>query len=164
MRLHRGFGALSKALAAAAKAHYGRNLVSLVLFGSAARGTARFDSDLDFLVVAERLPRGRMRRVADFAPVEEALAPLLERLASQGFAPSLSPVFKTVEEARAGSPLFLDMVEDGVILHDRGGFFAGRLGQLRARLRELGAKRVHRGNAWYWDLKPDYRPGTVVVL
>jgi hypothetical protein len=26
------------------------------------------------------------------------------------------------------------------------------------------AKRVWKGSAWYWDLKPDYRPGDVIEL
>jgi hypothetical protein len=38
------------------------------------------------------------------------------------------------------------------------------LEKLRKRLTELGAKRVWRGNAWYWILKPDLRPGEVFEL
>jgi predicted nucleotidyltransferase len=43
--------------------HYGARLVSLVVFGSIGRGTARPDSDVDLLIVAENLPDGRMARV-----------------------------------------------------------------------------------------------------
>jgi len=39
-----------------------------------------------------------------------------------------------------------------------------KLERLRARLAVLGARRIRRGNAWYWDLKPDYRPGDVFSL
>ena len=56
------------------------------------------------------------------------------------------------------------MVEDARILHDANGFLAARLDRLRARLRELGARRIWRGNAWYWELKPDLRPGEVFSL
>ena len=76
----------------------------------------------------------------------------------------LSPILKTPEQATAGSPLFLDMVEDARILYDRNGFFAQRLSRLRNRLIELGSKRIWRGNTWYWDLKPDFRPGEVFEL
>jgi hypothetical protein len=31
-------------------------------------------------------------------------------------------------------------------------------------LEQLGARRIWRGNAWFWDLKPDYRPGEVFEL
>src|SRR3972149_2568376 len=64
-----------------------------------------------------------------------------------GPAAPLSPILKTPEEAAAGSPLFLDMVEDAKILYDEGGFFAAVLARLRARLRQLGPARTRRGRA-----------------
>jgi predicted nucleotidyltransferase len=50
------FEELARALATACHEVYGPRLVSLAIFGSVARGTARPDSDLDFLIVAEGLP------------------------------------------------------------------------------------------------------------
>lgn len=144
--------------------HYGGRLVSLVVYGSVGRGTMRPDSDIDLLIVADDLPSGRIPRVDDFAAVENRLAPLLERFRREGVATEFSPVFKTPEEATRLSPLFLDMVDDAVILHDRGGFFAGVLDRLRSRLATLGSRRIWRGNAWYWDLKPDYKPGEIFEL
>ena len=44
------------------------------------------------------------------------------------------------------------------------GFLAEYLTRLQARLRELGARRIRRGNAWYWELKPDLKPGEVFTL
>lgn len=136
---------------------YGERLITVAIFGSAGRGTARPDSDLDFLLIVDPLPDGRMPRVEEF---EEAERRLRERLP----VPFLSPIFKTREEAERGSPLFLDMTEDARILFDRDGFFAARLDRLRERLRELGSRRIWLGNAWYWDLKPDYRPGEVFEI
>jgi len=56
------------------------------------------------------------------------------------------------------------MVDDALILYDKNNFFSKRLGRLRNRLNELGAKRVWRGNTWHWVLKPDYKPGDVIEL
>jgi hypothetical protein len=56
------------------------------------------------------------------------------------------------------------MVEDARIVHDPDGFLAGYLERFRARLAELGARRIWRGNAWYWDLKPDFKPGEIIEL
>lgn len=53
------------------RAFYGDRLVSLVVFGSVARGTYREDSDLDVLIIAERLPLGRMKRVEEFSSIEK---------------------------------------------------------------------------------------------
>jgi hypothetical protein len=52
--------------------------------------------------------------------------------------------------------LFLDMLDDSKILFERDGFFRQEMSSLRERLARLGAKRIWKGNAWYWDLKPDY--------
>jgi uncharacterized protein len=162
--LKEGFQELQNALIQAAARHYGSRFVSLVLYGSAARGTQRFDSDLDFLVVAEDLPVGRLRRVEDFEAVESDLLPLLDRLGTMGFRTALSPVFKTRQEALRGSPLFLDMADEAIILFDRDDFFLQVLNRLRERLAILGARRVWRGNAWYWDLKPDFQAGEVFEI
>lgn len=144
--------------------HYGSRLVACAVFGSVGRGTPRQDSDIDLLIVARDLPRGRLRRVEEFLPVEAAIEPDLKAAVPVGAAIVLSPVFKTPEEFEAGSPLFLDMVEDARILFDPDGFLSRCLEGLRARLQKLGARRIRRGNAWYWDLKPDLKPGEVFTL
>lgn len=146
------------------KSFYGNRLVSFVVFGSVARETYRFNSDIDLLIIAENLPKGRMKRVAEFSAVEDRIEPFLESLKKKGIDTFISSVFKTPQEAELGSPLFLDMVEDARILYDKSEFFSKRLERLRKRLRELGAKRVWKGNIWHWVLKPDYQPGEVIEL
>jgi hypothetical protein len=85
-----------------------------------------------------------MTRVEEFLPVEARLTPVLGAHTTAPIV--ISPVFKTPEEVEAGSPLF------------------GYLEHLRARLRELGARRIRRGDAWYWELKPDLKPSEVFTL
>lgn len=148
----------------ACRSHYRERLVSLAVFGSVGRGTPRPDSDVDLLVVADPLPDGRLARVDDFRLVEAALAPHRLAMRRAGLHTSLSPVLKTPAEIRRGSPLLFDMTSDARCLYDRETFFAGALGRTRARLEALGARRMWRGNAWVWDLKPDFRPGEVFEL
>lgn len=107
----------------------------------------RHDSDVDLLIIAQDLPRGRMNRVTEFEAVEAAVAGEAEQARRQGVHTELSPILKTPEEAMAGSPLFLDMIDDARILYDRDGFFARRLALLRERPPQLGIKRLWRGNA-----------------
>jgi predicted nucleotidyltransferase len=149
---------------AACEAHYGPRLVALAVFGSVGRGTPQPDSDVDLLVVAEGLPSGRLPRMAEFRAVEMAVGPRLAEAARAGLHPSLAPIIKTPAEVLAGSPLFLDMTEDARILYDRDGFLQRALADLKARLERLGARRIWRGSAWYWDLKPDYTPGEVFEI
>jgi predicted nucleotidyltransferase len=146
------------------KSYYKKRLVSVVIFGSVARGTFGFDSDLDVLIIARRLPRGRMRRAKEFEIVEKKLDPFLKSLSDAGINTFLSVVFKTPAEAQKGSPLFLDMVEDARILFDQEGFFANILETLRGKLKKLGAKRVWKANSWYWILNPNLKPGEIIEL
>lgn len=162
--LKEAFDELLNRLLSAIQSCYGERLVTVAVFGSVGRGVMRHDSDVDLLIIARDLPRGRIKRVEEFEVVEEALAEFFHDLDGRGIHTALSPVFKTPEEVLPGSPLFLDMVEDARLLFDRDRFFARALDRLRARLAELGAKRIWRGNAWYWDLKPDYKPGEVFEL
>jgi predicted nucleotidyltransferase len=148
----------------ACRQHYGRRLVSVAVFGSVGRGTPRPDSDVDLLIVAEDLPPGRVARIADFRAVEDAVVLALVEIGAGEVRPFLSPVFKTPAEVEHGSPLFLDMTEDVQYLHDRDDFLRRALDKLRTRLERLGARRIWRGSAWYWDLKPDYRPGEIFDL
>lgn len=143
---------------------YGPRLVSLAAFGSVGRGTPGPNSDIDLLIVAEDLPQGRVKRAVEFQQVERLLSEPLRQARQLGLNAELSPVLKTSAEVEQGSALLLDMIEDARILHDKGGFLRRSLSELRARLQKLGARRVWRGQAWYWDLKPDYRPGEVFEL
>ena len=61
-------------------AYYGERLISVVLFGSVARETQRFDSDIDLLIIALGLPSGRMKRVKEFSIVEDHLESFIQFL------------------------------------------------------------------------------------
>jgi len=148
----------------ACRNHYGDRLVSLLAFGSVGRKTPRPDSDIDLLIVAEDLPKGRLPRVQEFDRIEADLSQALEQAAQAGVRMELSPVFKTPDEVERGSLLFLDMIYDRNILYDRDNFMQNALSRFESRLKELGANRIWSGNAWYWDLKPDFRPGEVFEI
>jgi predicted nucleotidyltransferase len=136
---------------------FGENLVSVVLFGSRARGETRPESDVDLLVVVRGLPRRRFERYSGL--------PDLAREVSAAFAQAVAPILLTPEEAQRVKPYYLGMLSGHEILHDRDGFFAGVLDRLRQRLAELGSRRhVDRDGHEYWDLKPDWKPGDVVRL
>lgn len=135
-------------------------LICLVLFGSVARGQARPSSDVDLLVVADGFPRS----------LRDRRRPLLEsweRIRAARDFPHVTwnLVTKSPEEAKTHSPLYLDMVEDGILLLDRAGFFEAVLSRMRARMRALGSRRIQLDDgSWYWDLKPDFRFGDVVEI
>jgi len=162
--MHAQFDLLIARLVDACRAHYGARLVAVAVFGSAGRGAARPDSDVDLLIVADSLPNGRVARARDFDAVEDAVRGQIKEARAVGLSAFVSPVFKTPGEIDQGSPLLLDMIDDARLLYDRAGFLRGALTRFKARLSALGAKRIWKGNAWVWDLKPDYTPGEVFEL
>lgn len=136
---------------------FGPHLISVVVFGSWARGEARAESDLDLLVVARGLPASRLDR--------QGILFRLARAISEEFADMVMPVLLTPEEALRVKPFYLGMLSGHEVLWDVEGFFGGVLDRLRARLAELGARRyVDEEGYEFWDLKPDWKPGDVVVL
>jgi hypothetical protein len=136
---------------------FGDRLVSVVLFGSRARGQAKAESDVDLLVVIRGLPRNRSERYKGFRDIARAVA--------DDFANLLALILATPEEAVNVKPYYLGMLSGHEILCDRDGFFASVLERLRRRLQELGSRRhVDPDGYEYWDLKPDWKPGDVVEL
>lgn len=158
------FSGILDALPTAARQVYGERLLSLVLFGSVARGTMRPDSDIDLLVVAEPLPEDRFGRVREFEAVEARLAPQFAAARTADVNTFLSPIFKTRAELAEGSFVFLDLPDEGRILHDPQAVAATYLASLKARLAAQGARRIDFGGGHYWLLQPDAPPGTPIPL
>jgi predicted nucleotidyltransferase len=143
----------------ALKDNLGEKLVSIILYGSTARGDVSEDSDIDLLIVLESLPESRLERLRILDDVEKELKSVENEYNIKIF---FSPILKTVDEARKITPLYLDVVEDGIILFDRDDFMKKTIDRVRARLRELGARRIWRGRRWYWMLKPEVKVGEVL--
>jgi len=155
---------LAKKFAHRLQVAWGENLVSVVLYGSVARSECHKDSDVDLLVIAEKLPKSRLERTRLLLQQRETLRDEVLSLEERGYHPRLSCIAKTREEAEYHSPLYLDMTEDALILYDKGAFFQGVLDEMRARMREYGSRRIWLEGGWYWDLKPDYKYGDIIEI
>lgn len=162
--IRRLFSELLDRLAGEVTEIYGNRLVTLAVFGSVGRGTPGPNSDVDVLLVANPLPNGRMKRLQEFAAVEERLEDYLRALKTEGIDTYIAPLFKTPGEVALGSPIFFDMVDGVRILYDKEDFFNQYLRELKAKLENLGAHKVRYRGAWYWDLKPDFKKGEVIEL
>ena len=149
-----------------AKEKLGGNLVSMILYGSVARGDASQDSDVDVCLVCRKLPQSHLKRSRLFRGIREELRKRRSylMLREKGALAEISPIFFTTEEIRNTKPIFLDMVDDGEILTDDG-TLQNKLEQVRRRMRELGSKKIYLDDgSWFWQLKPDIKLGEVLTL
>jgi len=162
--LREPYKTIIRALLKALKNTLGDKLVSLVVFGSVARGEARKDSDIDLLIIAQDLPKSKLARQDLFMKIEEKITNMLEELEKEGYYIDFSPILKTPKEALRLSPLYLDMVDDAVIVFDKNSFFEKILKRLNEKLKALGAQRVRLGKKWYWRLKEKYKLGEVISI
>lgn len=145
---------------------FGERVRSLLVFGSVARGTARPDSDVDVCVVIRELPVSRYRRHQLVGPVLERLRHSLvyKELTQRGYTPDVAAILYTPEEFQETKPIFLDLVEEAVMLLDDG-TVRGKFDQLRARMDALGSRKIMLDDGtYYWVLKPGLRFGEVVEL
>lgn len=141
-------------------------LISIVLFGSVARGEAGEGSDIDILIIVKNF-KGLRSRFEIFNEIEKGLRTSEEyrALKEKKLGTLISPIPLTMEEIKRNPPILLDLVIDGVILYDRDNFMKDKIKHLRNELEKRGAKRIFLGNGkWYWDLKPDYKLGDVVEI
>ncbi len=121
---------------------FGECLVTVVLFGSQARGAARPDSDHDLFVVTEDLLQDPLARSRT---VRTALMPVLDRLPGPiGF------VAKTPVEVQARlTALLLDICTEGVCLYGVSYFESLRQKALSA-LRQSGLRHRRMGDSLMW--------------
>lgn len=139
-------------------------LVSVVLYGSVARGEAGEGSDIDLLIVVREFEGGRFEV---FNKIEKELRASGEyrKLKENNLGTLISPVPLTPSEIMKTPPILLDIVTDGIIFYDTEDFMKNKIADLKKRLEALGSKKVFLGNGkYYWDLKPDYKFGEVVEI
>jgi predicted nucleotidyltransferase len=149
------------------KDKYKYNLVSVVLFGSIARGKGTRESDIDLLIILEEAPDVYYKCLKPFVDIELKIREdqVYEKYIKERIIPCFSYLIFSVKEANENHHVFLDMIEDSIILYDKNDYFKKRLSFLRERLSCLGSKKLSLDDGtWYWDLKPDLKVGEEFVL
>ncbi len=150
------------------KENFKERLLSTAVFGSVARGTAKFpQSDIDIIIVlegAEKLSFGE--RFELLTDAEEKLSKTKEYAEFKnllGSRPNIQEIILAPVELKAHPPVLLDLTTDLIIIYDAG-ILKEEIDKLRKRLKELGARRVKRKDSWFWILKPDLKLGEIVEL
>lgn len=142
----------------------GLGLESLAVYGSVARGSATTHSDVDMLFISDDFQGSLGSRMEKLYDIENALRDELSWLRRHDTYTGISSYPLKKEEAQRMPSLFLDLTEEAVILYDKERFLEKTLLELKAKLIEIGARKVLTGKGqWYWDLKPDYRFGETIA-
>ena len=148
--------------------HFKDRLVSVVVFGSVPRGTARVnESDIDVLVVVDGWKGKLWDRVEELARIEDKLhgTTVYRMLSRTKIWPIIQNYPLSMEEAGRFNRIYLDMIFDGAILYDKDNFITLTLEKLRKRLEELGSRRIQLPNgSWYWVLKPSLKAGEDLII
>ncbi len=103
--------------------HYKDRLLSLVVFGSVAKGKATPESDVDLLIVLEDKPKSSYETYMDFYENVESKLKSLEKLGMR-----LSPIFLRRSSLREDMPWLWDT--EFIVLYDRDNFFKNFLKRL----------------------------------
>lgn len=144
--------------------HYGKNLISLFVYGSYARGENRLNSDIDLLLVVEAHKiKGKVARHSDFVKnIELPLEDLDAQCSRHKIGTEISVLIFSKDEAKKFNPLYLDMVEDHVKIHDETGFMAEVFEQVKQKMQCWGSRKKNAGGHWYWEIKPGMKWGEVL--
>lgn len=135
-------------LVEAYKSYLGDELITIVIFGSRARGDYKENSDFDILIIADNLPE---RHLARMGYIRE---PLLN------FDEKVQVLAKTPEEFDSVfPPLYLDIALDGKILVDKDRFMENRLRKLKKIIRDSSLYRIKKDDEFLWQWKSPKKPG-----
>lgn len=145
---------------------FGDNMLSLCLFGSVARNSFKEGSDIDFLLILKEASSSYHKRVKEILPVIEEIRMTKEYGKVEDLRLDIEPSFLifTSEEIKRHPPILIDIVEEGLILEDKGDFLKKQLEAIKERLKSLGAVRKTTPQGHYWVLKPDIKAGEIIKL
>jgi predicted nucleotidyltransferase len=142
----------------------GDNFLSLVLFGSVARGEAGENSDIDILVLMEVKGEGIEKKFTEIGVNSYDWEENIE-LRNKGIRTKIYEIVKTEEELRENPLILLDILDHGIILYDPKNRMKNILKDFEKKLKELGAEKIiFSDGKWAWDLKPDWKKGEIVEI
>lgn len=132
----------------ALKEALGRDLISVVLFGSQAREDAKPESDWDLLMIGRQFPQKHLKRYQ-----------YLKTILPASLRGNVSILAKTPAEFENSFPsLYLDIALDGVILYDPNQYAFRKLDLLKKIIAQKGLQRtqVNDDFVWLWQQFPGF--------
>ncbi len=146
--------------------HFRERLVSIVLFGSLARGAIKDTSDIDLLIVADEVSENYSERIKEVSNILDEVSEFRYRLwLKKRKYQLIDMIILNREEAGVNHPFYLDMVYDSIIIYDEDSFMLKKIEEVREKLSKIGSKRIELPDGrYYWVLKPDLKWGEIIEL
>lgn len=130
------------------------NIVSVLLFGSVAKGEAKpfksYESDIDLLMIIEGLPDNLEKRLLHKMKAEEGTRSRVQAI-------WMTPR-ELEEHIEAKSEYIIDALDEGIILYDPKGFLKRKKSDLLKELHKKGVTKLRWGLSW------NIKAGEVVEL
>lgn len=136
------------------KEKYGERLISVILYGSVARGEDSPGSDLDLFIV--------LKEAFEFIPMRREVYDTVSKV-RKGVV--LSPLIMELEKVKKFQPIHFELYADGIILYDREDTMKKILSRVGEIIKTLGSKRYKTKDGCYgWILKEGIKSGEVVDI
>ena len=146
---------------------YEKNLLSVILYGSIARGTWNLESDIDIFLLfsnkikeREKLDKDVLKTIIEF----EKTIHIINDNGIQIYFPiqELSLKLKDLVNFRT---LFYDISMDGIVIYDKDLIGTKFLEKIRIRIKDKGLERIFVGyNDFYWKRKENVKFGEIIEL
>jgi predicted nucleotidyltransferase len=107
------------------------DLISVVVFGSAARGEAGENSDIDVLIVAEKFEKVDRDEVIDSIEEHLKISEDYFDLVENNLATNINPLCLMQSEIETNPSLLKNVIPDGFIIYDVNDFMEDKLKQMR---------------------------------
>ena len=145
----------------------GENLLSAAIFGSFARGSAKFpQSDIDFLIIiSDMISFEKGTRIIGAA--KKQLSGTDEYMKLKDIFGEriliIQDVIFSYSKFKAHPSLLIDLTTNIVVLYGND-ILIEEINIIRKKLQNLGAKKIECKDSWFWLLKPDLKLGEDVEL
>ena len=148
------------------KKNFEDNLLSVILFGSVARGKWTIESDLDLFAIVSNTYSGEIQlsqKIIDLI-IEFEQSHSVKDDNGKDISPSIQVISLFLKELDIFRTIFYDIAVDGILIYDRNQFGAKFIKKIKDRIKEKGLKRIFNSdNDFYWKRR-NIKFGEIVEL